>query len=251
MRPHRDIGSARAFILGGNLSTIAFITGLATESASITAHLVPVAHTPLGAVLGEAWQSVQVPLEGLLDWIDATFPADDEHAFIAPVRDIELLARINWQADPPAQLTEDDVLNIDDVPEEIAQALAMPPQQLVQCAACRRLCVREHFIWKERRLCAWDYHRGVFGRRGPWHTGPYEPRHFETVPSAAYVAPPLLEEAGAEIVLDIAGIEETVAQEAINLVLRAQPARAHMAVRTLDGYSLVRERSAPAAAHDG
>ena len=53
----------------------------------------------------------------------------------------------------------------------------------MQCAACRRLCVRDDFVWKEKQLCAWDYHAQVFGRRGPWHDGAYEERHFETLPS--------------------------------------------------------------------
>ena len=38
---------------------------------------------------------------GLFDWIDRTFPPEDERAFVAPLRDIELLARIGWQAPLP------------------------------------------------------------------------------------------------------------------------------------------------------
>ncbi len=71
----------------------------------------------------------------------------------------------------------------------------------MQCAACRRLCVRDDFVWKEKQLCAWDYHAQVFGKRGPWHNGPYEERHFETLPACAYVAVGLLGELGVELVL--------------------------------------------------
>jgi hypothetical protein len=242
VRSSQDLGAARAFILGGNATTIAFVTSLRADSKMVTAHLVPVAQTPLGAVCGEAWQTVSIALAGLLDWIDATFAADDERAFVAPVRDIELLARINWHVEPPSHLDEGSVLNIEDVPEEIAEALTHPAQRLVQCASCRRLCVHDHFVWKDRQLCAWDYHRQVFGRRGPWRTGAYEPRHFETIPSAAYVAPPLLDEAGVEVVLGIAGVPDGVAQQTINLVLTSDSNRAHMAVHTPDGYTVLRER---------
>jgi hypothetical protein len=133
-------------------------------------------------------------------------------------------------------------LNIEDVPEDIADALAHSPEPLVQCAACRRLCVRDHFVWREKQLCAWDYHRQVFGKRGPWRIGEYEERHFETLPSAAYVAPPLLDEAGVDVVLAIGGLPEPVAQEAVNLVMRSDRERAYMAVRTSDGYTVLREK---------
>lgn len=232
-----------AFVLGGNASTLAFVSDLRVDSASVTAHLVPVAQTPLGTVAGDAWQNVTIATAGLLDWLDKTFAPEDERAFVAPLRDIELLARINWHAEPPTRLDDASVLNIEDVPEEIAEALIHPPESLVQCAACRRLCVRDHFVWREKQLCAWDYHRQVFGKRGPWHSGGYEPRHFETIPAAAYVAPPLLDEAGVDVVLALAGIEEPVAQELLNVALERDPSRAYIAVRTPDGYTLLRERS--------
>ncbi len=207
----------------------------------------PIAQTPLGAVTGDTWQNVIVAMAGLLDWLDRTFPPDDERAFVAPLRDIELLARINWQAEPPPRLDDESVLNIEDVPEEIADALLHAPEPLVQCAACRRLCVRDQFVWERTQLCAWDYHRQVFGKRGPWHTGVYEARHFETIPFAAYVAPPLLEEAGVDVVLAVADVEDGVAREALNIVLAGDAARAYQAVRTPAGYTLLRERSgAPA-----
>jgi hypothetical protein len=242
VRPGEDLGVPRAFILGGNTSTLAFVTSLRVDSQTVTAHLVPIAQTPLGTVCGEAWQNVSLALAGLLDWIDATFPADDERAFVAPVRDIELLARINWKGEPPSGLDEASVLNIEDVPEDIAEALTHSAARLVQCASCRRLCVGDDFVWKERQLCAWDYHRQVFGKRGPWHTGPYESRHFETLPSAAYVAPPLLDEAGARVVLAIAGIDDAVAQQAINVVLGSDSDHAHIVVQTPDGYTVLQER---------
>lgn len=237
-----SVGDPRAFVLGGNANTLAFVTSLRAEGGTVTAHLVPLAQTPIGTVAGDAWQNVGVALDNLLSWLDATFPPDDERAFLAPIRDIELLARINWHVEPPSRVDDANVLNIEDVPEEIADALAHAPEPLVQCGACRRLCVRDHFVWKERQLCAWDYHRQAFGKRGPWRTGPYEDRHFETIPAAAYVAPPLLEEAGVDVVLGIAGIDEPVAHETVNLVLKSDPDRAYMAVRTPDGYTVLREK---------
>lgn len=242
MRASEDLGAPRAFILGGNANTLAFVTSLRSDAKSVTAHLVPLAQTPIGTVAGEAWQNVTIALPNLLEWIDGAFPAADERSFVAPVRDIELLARINWHVDPPSRLDDASVLNLEDVPEEIADALAHAPEPLVQCGACRRLCVRGHFVWKERQLCAWDYHKQVFGKRGPWHTGPYEDRHFETVPAVAYVAPPLLEEAGVDVVLGIAGVDEATSREALNVILHRDGSRAHLAVRTPDGYTLLREK---------
>lgn len=237
-----SVGDPRAFVLGGNASTLAFVTSLPADGSSVTAHLVPLAQTPVGTVAGDAWQNAGVAFENLLNWLDSAFPPDDQRAFVAPVRDIELLARINWHVEPPSRLDESSVLNIEDVPEDVADALAHAPEPLVQCAACRRLCVRDHFVWREKQLCAWDYHRQVFGKRGPWHTGEYEKRHFDSIPSPAYVAPPLLDEAGVEVVLAIAGIDEAVAQDAINLIVRADADRAYMAVRTPEGYTLLREQ---------
>lgn len=235
-----------AFVLGGNASTLAFVSSLRADSPSVTAHLVPIAQTPIGTVAGDAWQNVTVATANLLDWLDKTFPPEDERSFVAPLRDIELLARINWQAEPPSRLDDASVLNIEDVPEEITDALVHAPEPLTQCSACRRLCVRDHFVWREKQLCAWDYHRQVFGKRGPWHSGTYEARHFETIPFASYVAPPLLEEAGVDVVLALAGIEEPIAHDVLNVVLGRDGSHAYLAVRTPDGYTLLRERAGAA-----
>jgi hypothetical protein len=244
-----DLGAKApgAFILGGNASTLAFVTSLRADAPGVTAQLVPIAQTPIGTVAGNAWQNVTVATAGLLDWLDNTFSPEDERAFVAPLRDIELLARINWQAQPPSRLDDASVLNIEDVPDEIVDALAHAAEPLVQCGACRRLCVRDHFVWREKQLCAWDYHKQVFGKRGPWHSGAYEARHFETIPLAAYVAPPLLEEAGVDVVLAVADIDDAVAQDVLNVVLARDAQRAYLAVRTPDGYTLLRERSGPSA----
>ena len=207
------------------------------------ATLVPIAHTPLGSVLGDTRQTVRIARDGLLDWIDQTFSPDDEHAFAVPARDVQLLARIGWQAKIPEQLDEQSVINADDLPEEIFGALIYPAEPLVQCALCRRLCIRDHFRWNDRQLCAWDYHRSLFGKRGPWRNGRYERRHFATLPEAQYIAPPLLEEAGAEIALAVSAIEEDVALEAVNLIAQSEPAP-HVLVRTPDSFTLLRERIA-------
>lgn len=236
-----------AFVLGGNASTLAFVSALGADEPSVIAHLVPVAQTPIGTVAGDAWQNVTIATANLLEWLDKTFSPEDERAFVAPLRDIELLARINWHAEVPSRLDDASVLNIEDVPDEIADALMHAPEPLTQCSACRRLCVRDHFVWREKHLCAWDYHRQVFGKRGPWRSGVYEARHFQTIPPAAYVAPPLLDEAGVDVVLALAGLEDAIAHEVLNVVLGRDSAQAYLAVRTPDGYTLLRERSgAPA-----
>ncbi|MBV8332707.1 MAG: hypothetical protein JO192_08250 [Candidatus Eremiobacteraeota bacterium] len=231
----------RVFVLGGNLSTLAVVNNFLPEGGAITARLVPIAWTPAGVVTGDAWQNVGIALNGLFDWVDRTFPPEDDRAFIAPMRDVELLARIGWHAPLPEKIDDSTVLNIEDVPEEIAEGLAHPPAAIVQCAACRRLCVRDEFVWKEKQLCAWDYHGQVFGRRGPWRNGPYEERHFETLPTCAYVAPPLLAEIAVEAVLVLTGIEEATARQAIDVVLAADAERPHLAVRTEGGFTVLRE----------
>jgi hypothetical protein len=232
-----------ALVLGGNASTLAFVSSLRADNAMVNAQLVPIAQTPIGTVAGDVWQNVSVATATLLEWLDKTFPADDEHSFVAPLRDIELLARINWHAQAPSRLDAASVLNIEDVPDEISEALTHAAEPIVQCGACRRLCVRDHFVWREKQLCAWDYHRQVFGKRGPWRSGAYDMHHFETLPFAAYVAPPLLEEAGVDVVLAVAGLDEAVAHEVINTVLGRDGAHSYLAVRTPDGYTLLRERA--------
>jgi len=211
------------------------------NGGTIAARLIPLAWTPLGTSVGNAPQVVHVPFEGLLDWIDRTFPLDDEHAFAASTRDLELLARIGWTAPLPEAIGTNNVLNLEDLPEDVVAALAHPPETLVQCAACRRLCVRDHFVWKEKQLCAWDFHAQVFGKRGPWHEGPYEERHFDTLPTCAYIAVSLLAELGVEPILRLGALPESVERELVNDVLSAEPSRPHMAVRTDGGFTVLRE----------
>jgi hypothetical protein len=212
------------------------------EGGTITARLVPIAWTPAGVIIGDGWQNVGLALSGVIDWVDRTFPPEDERSFIAPVRDIELLARVEWSAPPPEHLDEDVVLNIEDIPEDVAEALAHPPAAIVQCSACRRLCARDDFVWKERQLCAWDFHSQVFGKRGPWRQGRYETHHFESLARCAYVAPALLDELGVEVALALEGIPEETAQRLVDVLLDSDPQRAHLAVRTeRDGLRVLRE----------
>ncbi|HKU80949.1 MAG TPA: hypothetical protein VJP76_02175 [Candidatus Tumulicola sp.] len=229
------------YVLGGNGSTLAAVNSFLPEGGAITVRLVPLAWTPIGVAIGRDWQNVGIALAQLVDWVDRTFPPEDERSFVAPGRDAELLARIGWSATLPAALTEENIVNLEDLPGDVTDALALPPALLVQCAACRRLCVRDDFVLRERQLCAWDYHAQIFGRRGPWRSGPYEERHFESLPSAAYVAPLLLPDLKAEGVLLLSDVGTAVAREAINVVLAADPQRPHVAVKTDDGYALLRE----------
>jgi hypothetical protein len=235
-------------VLGGNATTLAVVDGFpqtpagqASSAESVTARLIPIAWTPLGIAFGDTRQDVAVPLSGLFDWMDRTFPPEDEHAFVAPVRDVELLSRIGWNAGLPEQIDESNVINVEDLPEEIAEGLAQTPIALVQCDACRRLCVRDDFVWKEKQLCAWDYHAQVFGRRGPWHDGPYEERHLATLPACAYVAVPLLAQRRVEAVLTVGGVEDSIAATVVNALLEGDAGHPHMAVRTQGGFTVLRE----------
>jgi hypothetical protein len=162
---------------------------------------------------------------------------------VSSLRDLELLARVGWTASVPEALTEDVVVNADDVPEDILDAFAHPAESLVPCAICRRTCVRDHFVWNERRLCAWDYHATVFGKRGPWREAPYEERLWETIPHAAYIAGALLDDVGVDAILAVDGLEDALAHRLINEAIAADAARAHLAVRTSSGYTLLRERT--------
>jgi len=235
--------------LGGNANTLAFVSSLRpNEREAVTIYLVPLAQTPIGTAAGEAWQKVTVAQAHLLDWIDQSFAPDDERSFVAHAREVELLVRTQWDAEVPQKLEEAIVLNAGELPDDVADALAHPPEAVVQCAACRRLCVRDHFVWRDRQLCAWDYHRTVFGRRGPWRTGGYDDRYFETLPQAAYVAPPLLAELGVDAVLAVMGVDEAAARRIVNEVVSADPQTPHLAVRTTEGYTVLRE--SPAGAPD-
>ena len=240
--PVRSNRENAAFVLGGNSTTIAYASAIIADEDRVVAHMHGLAETPIGIVISDARQNVTLSVSGLLDWLDANFPPEDERSFVTPLRDIELLARVNWRVEAPLRLTDEAVLNLEDMPEDVADALAHPPEILIQCSACRRMCVRDHFVWKDRQLCAWDYHRQVFGKRGPWRNEPIEARHFETIPSAAYIAPPLLEQEGVDIVLAVAQVEDALAQQTVNGIIAGDSQRSYMAVRTPDGYSLVRER---------
>lgn len=235
---------ARAYVLGGNASTLAFTSSLVPESRQVTAWLVPLAWTPIGVVLGENWQRVGVAADNLAGWTDQTFDPSDERSFVSSLRELELLARVGWSASVPDVLSESAVINAEDLPEDILDAFAHPPEALVQCAICRRTCVRDHFVWNERRLCAWDYHATVFGKRGPWRDAPYEERLWETIPHAAYVAGPLLDDVGVDAVLAIDGLDDALAHRLLNDAIEGDEPRAHLAVRTSGGYTLLRERSA-------
>ena len=152
-----------------------------------------------------------------------------------------MLTRIGWETPFPEVLEQRSVLNIEDLPDEVVEGLARPHGDLVACAVCRSLCVRDEFVWKDRQLCAWDYHAQVFGKRGPWHEGLYEERHFESVPACAYVAAPLLEELGAQEVLAIGDVTQGHALSIVNATISGESSRTYMAVKTESGFSVLRE----------
>ncbi|HEY0798414.1 MAG TPA: hypothetical protein VGD50_04645, partial [Candidatus Baltobacteraceae bacterium] len=130
----------RVFILGGNGTTLAFTTELDAQATQITASLVPIAWTPSGVIIGDLWQRVSVAADNIGGWLDQTFTPEDEHSFIAPLRDVELLMRVGWRAEPPQALSDEIVVNPEDLPEDVLDGLSQPPAALVQCAVCRRTC---------------------------------------------------------------------------------------------------------------
>lgn len=247
-RPQKLIGPkataapGRAYIIGGNTGTLAFVSSLRAENKQITAWLVPLAWTPIGVTLGENWQRVNVAADNLAGWVDQTFPPEDERSFVGSLRDLEMLVRSGWTAEAPEKLNDEMLLNPEDVPEDVLDGIAHPAEALVQCAICRRTCVRDHFEWNERQLCAWDYHATVFGRRGPWRNAPYEERLFETIPRAAYVVAPLLAEAQVDAVLQVSNLPEPLMRTLVNETIASDAESAHLAVRTDDGLTLLRER---------
>ncbi len=202
----------------------------------------PLAATPRGITVGDTPQNVSVAFAGLFDWIDRSFPADDEHAFVASARDLELLARTRWGSGFPDRLEPGNILNVEDLPGDVVEALAEPQVPLAQCATCRRLCVRGDFVWKEKDLCGWDFHAAAFGKRGPWRQGAYEARHFETIPSCAYVVSELLEELGVDTLLTVSLAAADSANAIANALIENDAARAHLVVRTADGFAVLRER---------
>jgi hypothetical protein len=152
--------------------------------------------------------------------------------------------RVSWHADVPERLSEAMLVNPEDVPDDVLDGVDHPLEPLTQCAVCRRMCVRDHFVWNERQLCAWDYHATVFGKRGPWRDAPYEERFFETLPRAAYVAPGLLGELDVDPVMAVAGIPEERMRTLINIAIGDGKDGAYLAVRTDEGMTLLRERPA-------
>ena len=239
--PVRD---GRVYVLGGNASTLAFVSSLRPEKNQIFAYLVPIAWTPAGVTLGEGWQRVSIAADNIGGWVDSTFPPEDEHAFVTPLRDLEMLLRVGWQAEVPERILEAQLVNPEDVPEDVLDGVERPLATLTQCAVCRRMCVRDDFVWNERQLCAWDFHATVFGKRGPWRGEPYEERLFATVPRAAYVAPGLLGELDVEPVLAVAGLPEDKMQHLVNLAISDGAGTAFLAVRTDEGLTVLRERPA-------
>ncbi len=230
--------------MGGNDATLAIASSLRPlrRNGTVTVRLLPLAWTPVGIVVGATHRDVGIPLRELFDWIDRTFTADDDGAFVPAIHDLELLIRVGWGGPFPQELAGRDVVNIDDLPDELIDALTRPVAALVQCSTCRRLCVQDDFVWKEKQLCAWDYHANVFGRRGPWRSGVYEARYFSSLPSCAYVVPALLEELGVETVLSLGPIPEQTAASIVETLVGAEPARAHLVVRTAEGLAVLRER---------
>ncbi len=239
--PLRD---GRVYVLGGNASTLAFVSSLRPEKGQVSAYLVPLAWTPVGVTLGEGWQRVSIAADNIGGWVDSTFPPEDEHAFVTPLRDLEMLLRVGWHAEVPERITEAQLVNPEDAPEDLLDGIDRPLAPLTQCAVCRRMCVRDDFGWNDRQLCAWDFHATVFGKRGPWRSEPYEERLFATVPRAAYVAPGLLGELDVEPVLAVAGLPESKMQQLVNLAIDDAGGAAFLAVRTDEGLTLLRERPA-------
>jgi hypothetical protein len=230
------------YVLGGNDSSLAWVTSLQPVAGLVYTQLTSLAWTPVGVVLGDHHQRVGIAADNVGGWVDRTFPASDERAFVSNGRDLELLLRVRWAGAGADSLSEDALVNPDDVPPEILDAIAAPPAALVTCAVCRRQCVRDDFVWNDRQLCAWDYHTSVFGRRGPWRLEPYDENLFESLPKAAYVSGMLLEELNVDAILATSGLDETTMRTLVNTAIE-HASGACLAVRTAEGMTLLRERA--------
>ena len=103
--------------------------------------------------------------------------------------------------------------------------------------------MRDHFVWNERQLCAWDYHSAVFGKRGPWRGVPYEERLFETLPRTPYVAAALLDEVGVDVIMAVSGLAEETMQRLVNLAIEGGGEASYLAVHAADGLTVLRERA--------
>jgi hypothetical protein len=235
--------NARAYVLGGNADTLAYVTNLRPENKQITAYLLSLAWTPIGVVVGDGKQRVNIAADNVGGWVDQTFPPEDETAFVTSLRDLELLQRSRWGGEPPDTLVESELLNPEDIPEDVLDAIDEPHLPLVTCAVCRRTCVRDHFVWNERQLCAWDYHSAVFGKRGPWRGVPYEERLFETLPHTPYVAAGLLDEVGVDVIMAVSGLAEETMRRLVNLAIEGGGEASYLAVRAADGLTVLRERA--------
>jgi hypothetical protein len=245
-RPHTHTHARREgsiFVLGGNADTIAYVENLRAENGQVTAYLGSLAWTPVGVVVGDGRQKVNIAADNVAGWVDQTFPPEDRQAFVGSLRDLEILLRAGWHAEAPQTLSEEALLNPEDVPDDVLDAIDRPPQPLVQCATCRRTCVRDDFVWNERQLCAWDYHAAVFGKRGPWRGVASEERLFDTLPTPAYVSPQLLEDVSVDAILAVNGLPEQSIRKLANLAIEEGGEASYMAVRTGGGLTLLRERS--------
>jgi len=231
------------FVLGGGEHMLAFVTQAVGENGQLPVILVPLAWTPVGVAIGEGWQRVLVDENNVGGWVDQTFVPEDERAFIAHLGELELLRRIGWKDAVPERLSEQHVLNPADLPEDVIEALESPMMPIARCSSCRRSCVKDEFVWQERQLCAWDWHRALFGRRGPWRSEPYNRAQFSGIPRAAYVVPALAEEAGAETVMLLGRIDPELAYDIVSTLMERIGDGSYITVSTHTGWVLLRERA--------
>ncbi|TAM56511.1 hypothetical protein EPN52_13800 [bacterium] len=231
------------FVVGGGEHMLAFVTQSSGEKGQLPVTMVPLAWTPLGVAIGDGWQRVLVDEDNVAGWLDQTFVPEDERAFVAALGELELLRRIGWKDEVPAQLSEEQVLNLADLPEDVVDALDSPLLPITRCAACRRSCVKDEFVWQERQLCAWDWHRSVFGRRGPWRMPSYNRAQFSDAPSAGYVVPALAEEAGAEVLMLLGRVDPELAYDVVSTLLQRLGEGSFITVSTDTGWVLLRERA--------
>ncbi len=241
-QPKQD---ARVYVLGGNASTLAFTSSLVPENRQVTAWLVPLAWTPIGVVLGENWQRVGIAADNVASWTDSTFDPSDERSFVSSLRDLELLARVGWTASVPETLTEDVVVNADDVPEDILDAFSTRRNR--SCRARSAVArARASSSCGTSAACA----RGITTRPSSESAGRGAKRRTKNGCGRRSRTPHtwparLLDDVGVDAVLAIDGLDDALAHRLINEAIAADTAHAHLAVRTSSGYTLLRERSRP------
>ena len=158
------------------------------------------------------------------------------------MRDLELLARIGWSAKRRPSSTKTLLSIRDDCPKMFWKRSTHPAETLIQCAICRRTCVRDHFVWNERRLARGTTTRSFSAGADRGAKSPTKNGLWDTLPIPNTSRPTCSTSRHVDLVLSLGGIDEALARRIINEVIAPSGAVAYLAARVEDGFMLLRER---------